>query len=573
MKQLTFFSLIFLSLSAFGEIPDGYYNKAAGKTGYELKTALYNIISSHTTKSYSSIWSFAISNDLDSYYENDGTILDIYSENPDGDDPYNFTKSTDQCGSNYSSEGDCYNREHSFPKSWFGKASPMVTDVHHIYPTDAVVNNYRGNYPLGEVGTATYTSSNGSKLGASEASTGYSGTVFEPIDEFKGDLARSYFYMATCYENVVGNWESNSTESDAVLDGSSDKVFEDWALNLLLEWNKTDPVSQKEIDRNDAIYSFQGNRNPFVDHPEYVDSIWGLSSSDTTSDSDSADKEIDEEEEVPCREVFFPTSEDKPMWTEQITYTDGMTETYETVIYGMIGTSEIDGKEYSNLYQLQSGVLSLTGAEYVGAIRLDSCGKVYFDNDVYNIVLYDFSPEVGDTLDMSIIGYTNLYFDSITSTLLNNATYLKFVFPEDRNIVSWIEGIGSEAGILAPLKVRPTATDENHKLLCYYEGGELIYNDCDGDCFPESTSGLNQTEESRLSVFPNPAIDGITLNLSEVNYYKIYVYDFNGRVLLESRFYGSSNYLSLKTINNGIYMLRVCGDGDANWQQKLIVMR
>ncbi len=250
-------------------IPDGYYDDAAGLTGYSLKTALCSVIANgHSAQSYSSLWSFMATNDLDAYYENDGSILDIYSENPSGDDPYNFAGSSEQCGT-YSAEGDCYNREHSFPKSWFGSASPMYTDIHHLYPTDGKVNGVRANYPFGEVGAATYTSSNGSMLGTAADNLGYSGTVFEPIDEFKGDLARSYFYMATRYEDVISSWSSD------VLDGSSDQVYKTWYLDLMLAWHEADPVSQKEIDRNEAAYAFQGNRNPFVDHPEYVSCIWG----------------------------------------------------------------------------------------------------------------------------------------------------------------------------------------------------------------------------------------------------------------------------------------------------------
>lgn len=254
---------------------DTYYASASGLSGYTLKTSLYNIINGHSAQSYSSLWTFYTSYELDQYYENDNTILDIYSERPSSSDPYSFTPSSDQCG-NYSDEGDCYNREHSFPRSWFGGAvSPMNTDIHHVFPTDGKVNSYRSSYPYGEVGSASYSSENGSLLGSATSSLGYSGTVFEPIDEFKGDVARAYFYMATRYENVVDDWESNSTYSDAMLDGSSDQVFEDWALEMLKDWHESDPVSQKEIDRNESAYSFQGNRNPFIDHPEYVSDIWG----------------------------------------------------------------------------------------------------------------------------------------------------------------------------------------------------------------------------------------------------------------------------------------------------------
>jgi endonuclease I len=252
-----------------------YYKSAENLTGFTLKTELFNIINGHTTQSYGDLWTFYSANELDSYYENDGTILDIYSESPNSSDSFTFTSGSDQCG-NYSAESDCYNREHSFPRSWFGGAvDPMNTDVHHIFATDGYVNSKRSSYPYGEVSSASYTSANGSKVGSASSRLGYTGTVFEPIDEFKGDLARAYFYMATRYESNIVGWDSNSIYADAVLNGSGDQVFETWYLNMLKSWHTQDPVSQKEIDRNEAAYSHQGNRNPFVDYPSFVTEIWG----------------------------------------------------------------------------------------------------------------------------------------------------------------------------------------------------------------------------------------------------------------------------------------------------------
>ncbi|PTO81996.1 endonuclease [Vibrio splendidus] len=252
-----------------------YYKDAEGKVGFALKTALYQIIDNHSSQGYTAIWTLVSEADLDAYYDTDGSILDMYSEKPSSSDSIQFTKVADQCGQ-YSKEGDCYNREHSFPKSWFGgKVEPMNSDGHHLFATDGYVNSKRSNWPFGEVSSATYTSSNGSKLGSAANSLGYLGTVFEPIDEFKGDFARAYFYMATRYENEIANWEGNSTSSDAALDGTNTTVFEPWLLTLLKRWHSEDPVSQKEIDRNKAVHDFQGNRNPFIDHPEFVSQIWG----------------------------------------------------------------------------------------------------------------------------------------------------------------------------------------------------------------------------------------------------------------------------------------------------------
>lgn len=272
MKR-SFFSLVFIlvfAFSAFAQIPTGYYTNAEGKTGAELKTALYNIISTHTDVGYDGLYNvYKTSDNLPS-----GKVWDMYSIKTDGNANYFYSHTSgDQCGS-YSSEGDCYNREHTFCDSWLGKASPQRSDAHHILPTDGYVNNRRSSFPHGKVGSVSWTSSNGSKLGSSDPSTGYSGTVFEPIDEFKGDFARMYFYVVTCYENKVAGWASNGSAGE-LLDGTKYPALKTWFKTLMLQWNAQDPVSQKEIDRNNAIYALQHNRNPFIDHSEYAEAIWG----------------------------------------------------------------------------------------------------------------------------------------------------------------------------------------------------------------------------------------------------------------------------------------------------------
>lgn len=274
MKKNYFLLLLMFTAVGFSQIPSGYYNTATG-TGYTLKTQLYNIIKGHTDNGYAGLYTTYQTSDVDNFYENDGTVLDMYSENPSGTDPYNYsTGSTQRCG-NYSSEGDCYNREHIIPQSVFNEQSPMVADAHFITPTDGKVNGMRSNYPHGTVNSATYTSQNGSKLGSSSVS-GYSGTVFEPVNAFKGDIARMYFYFATRYENTVAGY------SYPMFDGSSNKVFTAAFLATLLAWNAQDPVSAREIARNNAIYARQNNRNPYIDHPEYVNQIWGGTSSTDT---------------------------------------------------------------------------------------------------------------------------------------------------------------------------------------------------------------------------------------------------------------------------------------------------
>lgn len=256
------FILQFVTLSLFAQGPNNtgtYYKSADGLKGKALKTAMFKIISNHTQLSYKALWTAFKTTDKRS----DGKVWDMYSN------ATNFTFGTDQAGS-YSKEGDVYNREHSFPKSWFNDATPMYTDLVHLVPTDGYVNGRRSNFPFGENDGETYKSKNGfSKLGSCTY-PGYKGTVFEPNDMYKGDFARIYFYMATAYEDKITNW--NQT---AILQKDSYKPYKEWQQNMLMKWSKNDPVSQKEIDRNKGIQSEQNNRNPFVDYPGLEEYIWG----------------------------------------------------------------------------------------------------------------------------------------------------------------------------------------------------------------------------------------------------------------------------------------------------------
>lgn len=240
-----------------------YYNNAKNKKGNALRVAMHNITKNHDTLSYNGLWNAFYTTDK---RPDNNKVWDIYSDRPGSTPDYYFTFGSDQCGS-YAVEGDCYNREHTVPKSWFGgSTAPMYTDLFQLYPTDGFVNSKRSNLPIGKVTNATWTSTNGSKVGTSNIS-GYSGNVFEPIDSFKGDFARIYFYMAVCYMDKNLGVETQSNFSDGNL--------KPWAQQLLLQWAAMDPVSQKEIDRNNAVYQIQNNRNPFVDYPELVEMIFG----------------------------------------------------------------------------------------------------------------------------------------------------------------------------------------------------------------------------------------------------------------------------------------------------------
>jgi endonuclease I len=239
---------------------DGTYYKNIDWTlkGATLKTALYNLIKTHTDHGYSGLWTAYKTTDMTP----EGKIWDMYST-------YRWTYSTDQCG-NYSSEGDCYNREHTIPQSIFNEAAPMKGDIHHIFPTDGKVNGARSDYPHGNVkDSSVYKSTNNTQVGNGDPSYGYSGICCEPADEYKGDFARAYFYFVTAYQDKIPSYSYASFAQNTYPSLAS------WALKTYTEWASTDPVSEKELKRNDAAYVYQGNRNPFIDHPEIVSAIWG----------------------------------------------------------------------------------------------------------------------------------------------------------------------------------------------------------------------------------------------------------------------------------------------------------
>ena len=261
-------------------IPTGYYDDAFGLTCADLKTVLFNIIKptvANPDPTYKGI--LGSSQLTDGRINDDGTkfiLWDQYSDNPTGPEPYEYTFGTpyQDKGTLGSNEGERYNREHSFPQAWFGgSVEPMYSDLFIVYPTDKKVNGIRANYPYGVVGNASFTSRNGTKLGNNVFSPLFTTTVFEPINEYKGDVARANLYVATAYEDKINGWQNNANAND-VLNGTAYPAFDDWYIQLLYQWHIQDPVSTKEIDRNNEIYMIQGSRNPFIDHPEYVALVW-----------------------------------------------------------------------------------------------------------------------------------------------------------------------------------------------------------------------------------------------------------------------------------------------------------
>ncbi len=253
-----FFILAFLSV--YAQIPTGYYDSAIGKKQAELKTALHLVIMNATPPSYGSgagsTWAAFAKTDV---RPEDGTIWDMYSSYHVA---VNGTSAASGC-----------NIEHSLANSWWGGTKNQTyNDLFNLNPSNSSANSSKGSWPIAVVdGTTTY--SNGViKVGKSSSRPGGTIDAWEPADEYKGDFARSYMYMVTSYEDLSPKWTGNSVNQ---LDNNTYPVFEQWTVDLFLKWCAQDPVSQKEIDRNNEIYKIQGNRNPYIDYPLMAEYVWG----------------------------------------------------------------------------------------------------------------------------------------------------------------------------------------------------------------------------------------------------------------------------------------------------------
>lgn len=320
-KFYLFLVLVMAAQMSFAQIESStslqaYYATANGTYGDALRLTLQDAIKIHNEIGYKqlgTIMQWADTKDADGIH-----IVDIYTN-------CNYTCSGPVTWISSGNVGDGMNREHTVPQSWFNKNAPMVSDAFHIYPTDAKANNNRSSYLYGEcpngsssstgkcdetgklgesawqAGSTSYTYNNQTYV----ATVSYSGKVYEPDDEFKGDIARSYFYMATRYADKCANWSGGAFGSDR-------NGLDAYTAELMLKWHRLDPVSEKELIRNEVIFGNplfnkcdkkQGNRNPFIDFPELVEYIWGdlqdVPVSVTSLDSPYANEEPQGVEYIP----------------------------------------------------------------------------------------------------------------------------------------------------------------------------------------------------------------------------------------------------------------------------------
>jgi endonuclease I/chitodextrinase len=610
MKQIYSIALLLFFTAGIAQIPAGYYDSATG-TNYALKTQLYNIIKGHADNGYGGLYTIYQSSDVDHFYENDGTILDMYSENPNATDPYNYsTNSTQRCG-NYSTEGDCYNREHIIPQSTFNSSAPMVSDAHFITPTDGKVNGQRSNYPHGTVGSATWTSLNGSKVGPSSLA-GYSATVFEPIDEFKGDIARMYFYFVTRYENTVSGY------SYPMFNGTSDPVFTTGFLNMLLDWNNQDPVSDREIERNNGIYTFQNNRNPYIDHPEYVQRVWS-----PTADSQAPT--------APSNLLASGTTDTTTTlsWTAS---TDNLAVTGYEIYQGTTlkgtntGTSyTITGLTASTAYSFSvkakdaagnispaSNTLNVTTAANSGSTTTELLFSEYIEGSSYNKAL-EISNATGSSVNLSAytvkkqtngagswssgISLSGTLNNGSKFTLVNSAIASNCYTSGSANISTnaaemnfngndaiglfkngaLIDIIGTFNGGTAnfaanvTLRRKSSITSPNTTFNINAEWDSYSSDTCSnlGSKHLEASVKTEMIDESsELKIYPNPSDGNFFINNSKKQY-SIEIYNSIGQKVYERQNTNSAT-LSVSQLDKGVYFMKITDDSKSTTKKIII---
>jgi len=586
MKRHLFpFLLVFAFVSTFAQIPTGYYDGTTGLTGAALKSKLKQIITNgHVDHGYNGLWSGYQTTDRDNIamtgYENDNTVLDMYSENPNGTDPYTFNYPGGQCGS-YSSEGDCYNREHVVPQSLFSSNAPMVSDINFIRPTDGKVNGIRSNYPYGKVGAASYTSQNGSKLGTS-VSPGYSGTVFEPIDAFKGDIARMILYFVTRYETQLSGFSTGN-----MLGGSAFPGLQTWELNQLLAWHTADPVSATEIARNNASYNYQGNRNPYIDHPEYVAQIWGTPVVDTQAPTAPTNL-ITNNPSSNSISLSWTASTDNIGVAGYDIYKDGAF--YATVTGTTATVSGLNPSTTYNFYVIAKDAAgnastasnTAPGTTLAGGQPGGSCGTEDFSTIPAATSSYTTQTWTSNNItwtatdartDQTINGKAiNIRNGNLTSSTISGGvgsltvtTKLPFSSDTAGNLTLQING--TNAGTIPFSTTATTTTISNInvagnaviKIINSETGKRISIDDLSWTCYSVLATAEIAKDKSAFSIYPNPVRNNELFvkgeNLDRIS--KAQIYDFSGKLIetIENPF-KHSNKIDLKGLVKGNYILK-----------------
>ena len=410
MKPLKAFIALPVAVLALGattiasNAATSYYSSiSSSASGSSLASSLHSLISSNTKViSYSNLYSAA-------YPTTDclpGTniVWDIYSN-----EIYNLSS---DAGSSATAEGAGFNREHTVPQSWFAKATPMVSDIYHIYPTDVYVNNQRSSYMYDDVSSASKTFNNGSKLGTGTIYN--SKTTFEIADEYKGDIARGYFYMAIRYSDKLSSWTAGEAQNVFT---SSYPYLTSKAISVFTKWAHEDPVSDKEMLRNEATYALQNNRNPFIDNPAWVDKIWSNSYTDTKTNTEYSLSNVNS-----AIAALSSSSSDDQVYTAynkycRLTVSDKASVTNSAKLFNLVETKSKTSTDLDSFWAntISSYNQNYNGGSGAGSGSGSGSGSTT-QNGAYNKVLSASSLSKGDKL---VIAYDS---DSVAMSTTQNTS-------------------------------------------------------------------------------------------------------------------------------------------------------
>ncbi|MGQ1785509.1 endonuclease [Saccharicrinis sp. GN24d3] len=497
------------------ETIEQYYANAAGKTGSELKAALHTKISVQTVLSYSEVWEALKNTDEDP--DNSSNVILLYTG-------WSYPKDNNGGGATE------WNREHTWAKSMgdFDTDPGPGTDIHHLRPTDVTVNSKRGNLYFDDGGTA-YTDP--SPYGGISGITGcyYDGDSWEPRDEVKGDVARMLFYMAVRYEQ--GDRVDLELAEYSTSSGLHGK------LSTLLKWHEDDPVDQWEWDRNEKIYIEQGNRNPFINHPEYVGMIWG----DNGNNGGDGFTNL-------FYEDFESVSVDNPITLSNWT------------VVNSLGANEWLGKEYnSNKYaQMTAYQGDASEVDWLVSPSIDLSGK---SEVVLNFATKD-GFDVGDVLEV----------------------FVSEDYGGDVNTASWVKlnptlASGSASGFANNFTnsgdISLTGYSGTVYIAFKYTGGTGLTTTMQVDNIlvkgKEIISAINDNHRGYIKVYPNPAKDNISLEGDGEPIKEVRIYNQGGQLMKFVTDYGTYSIIRINGFSTGLYYVRITDINGYTKTEKLLV--
>lgn len=368
MKRIfAFFVTCCITIAAVAEVPLSYYSNTNGKKKSDLKAALFSIIQPKKTLTYGS----GAGHTWQGFYSTDrmpnGEVRDRYSND------HRYFSQT----SPYAAVSGM-NIEHSFPKSWWGgTTNNAYRDLFNLMPCEAKINNSKSNYAMGVV-TSVSTDNGCTKVGKGTTKPGTTKSLWEPADKWKGDFARAYMYMATTYSNLT--WEG---EGLTMLENNNWPTLQPWAYTLLLQWNSDDPVDEIEIDRNEAVFGIQGNRNPFVDFPHLAEYIWG----------DSVNVAFNPTTSYKAGQIEVPDVPDVD--------DDDTLQSIDELLANCTGTSESTGAKVD--FKFEDLLVNYTNGKYV-YVTDGSKGYLFFGSQT--------KVKTGDRISGTVAG-TNYYYKGL----------------------------------------------------------------------------------------------------------------------------------------------------------------